>query len=185
MRARLLASFIVVSAITIQSQAAMMAYLTIRGQKTGLFHGGITQKGKEGKIGVLAAEHDIISPRDLASGQGTGRKMHRPLKLTLELDKAAPLLYNALTTNETLAEVTVDFWAPQIRAVGGGGMEVNTYSIKLTGASISEIHFNMPNVQGSETAKMPETIEVTFTYQKIEWTWKDGGITAADDWRGN
>jgi type VI secretion system secreted protein Hcp len=23
---------------------------------------------------------------------------------------------------------------------------------------------------------------VAFTYQKIEWTWVDGGITAMDDW---
>jgi type VI secretion system secreted protein Hcp len=24
--------------------------------------------------------------------------------------------------------------------------------------------------------------EWSFTYQKIEWTWLDGGITASDDW---
>jgi hypothetical protein len=24
---------------------------------------------------------------------------------------------------------------------------------------------------------------VTFTYQKIEWTWSDGGIVAMDDWQ--
>jgi type VI secretion system secreted protein Hcp len=24
--------------------------------------------------------------------------------------------------------------------------------------------------------------DIQFTYQKIEWTWNDGGITAGDDW---
>jgi len=24
--------------------------------------------------------------------------------------------------------------------------------------------------------------EITFTCQKIEWTWTDGGITASGDW---
>jgi type VI secretion system secreted protein Hcp len=24
--------------------------------------------------------------------------------------------------------------------------------------------------------------EITLTYQKIEWTWTDGGVTAEDDW---
>lgn len=24
--------------------------------------------------------------------------------------------------------------------------------------------------------------EVAFTYEKIQWTWNDGGITAEDDW---
>ncbi len=30
--------------------------------------------------------------------------------------------------------------------------------------------------------KYAEYEEVAFTYQKIEWTWMDGGITAMDDW---
>ena len=25
-------------------------------------------------------------------------------------------------------------------------------------------------------------MSLEFTYQKIEWTWVDGGITASDDW---
>ena len=42
--------------------------------------------------------------------------------------------------------------------------------MKLTNASVAddEQHGNY------------ETI--AFTYQKIEWTWVDGGITAEDDW---
>jgi len=31
-------------------------------------------------------------------------------------------------------------------------------------------------------AKFAEYEEITFTYQKIEWVWKDGNITAMDDW---
>jgi type VI secretion system secreted protein Hcp len=30
--------------------------------------------------------------------------------------------------------------------------------------------------------KFAEYEEVAFTYQKIEWTWNDGGIMAMDDW---
>ena len=33
-----------------------------------------------------------------------------------------------------------------------------------------------------ENAKMPIMEEVSFAYQKIQWTWVDGGITASDDW---
>ena len=184
MRARFFASIIVVSAIAVQSSAAMMAYLSIRGQKQGNFVGGVTQRGREGKIAVIAVDHDILSPRDTASGLPTGRRQHRPLKVTLELDKATPLIYTALTTNENLPEVTLDFWAPQVRAASGVGSEVQHFSIKLTSANITAVHFNMPNVLHPETARMSETIEVSFTYQKIEWNWKDGGIIASDNWGG-
>jgi type VI secretion system secreted protein Hcp len=49
------------------------------------------------------------------------------------------------------------------------------YTIKLTNASIASIRLLVDD-QGNMTE------EVTFTYQKIEWTWVDGGITAQDDW---
>src|SRR4051812_30444407 len=112
MRTRLLASIFVVSGLAVQSHAALMAYLTIKGQKQGNFTGGITQKGREGKIGVIAVDHDILSPRDVRSGAATGRRTHRPLTVTIELDKAAPLIYNALSSSENLPEVTLDFWSP-------------------------------------------------------------------------
>ena len=184
MRARLLTSIFVASAVAIQSQAALMAYLSIKGQKQGNFMGGITQKGREGKIGVIAVDHDISSPRDPRSGLPTGRRMHRPVKVTIELDRAAPLIYNALSTNENLPEVTLDFWTPQLKAGTGVGTEVQHYTIKLINATISDVHFIMPNVRVAESARLPEMIEVSFTYQKVEWIWKDGGIIATDDWGG-
>ena len=30
--------------------------------------------------------------------------------------------------------------------------------------------------------KMPLMEEVSFVYEKIEWTWVNGDITATDDW---
>ena len=40
----------------------------------------------------------------------------------------------------------------------------------------------MPNNKIPELAKLLEYEEISFTYQSIEWTWVDGGITAKDDW---
>jgi type VI secretion system secreted protein Hcp len=33
--------------------------------------------------------------------------------------------------------------------------------------------------------KFAEYEQVAFAYQKIQWTWNDGGITASDDGTGN
>ena len=38
------------------------------------------------------------------------------------------------------------------------------------------------NNKNPDLMKYAEFEEIAFTYQKITWTWKDGGITADDDW---
>ena len=161
---------------------ALNAYLKLKGQKQGEIKGSVTQKGREGKIMVVAMKHDIVSPRDAASGLPSGKRMHKPLVVTCELDKSTPLLYNALVTNENLSEWELQFWTPQLRATAGTGAEVQHYLIKLTNANISEINFNMQNNKNPELMRYAETLDYHFTYQAIEWTWNDGGITASDDW---
>jgi type VI secretion system secreted protein Hcp len=162
---------------------ALNAYLKMKGQKTGDIKGGVTQKGREDKIMVIAVSHEIISPRDAASGLPTGKRMHKPLVITKELDKSSPLLLNMLVTNENVSAWELQFWAPQKQAAGSGtGAEVQNYTIKLTNANIASISFRMANNKHPDLMKFAEYEEVAFTYQKITWTWKEGGIMAQDDW---
>ena len=122
------------------------------------------------------------APRDHASGLPTGKRMHKPFVVTKELDKSSPLLYNALVHNENIPEWELQFWAPQLKAATGTGTEVQHYTVKLTNANIASIDFRMPNNKHPDLMKFAEYEEVAFTYQKITWTWNDGGITAEDDW---
>jgi len=162
---------------------ALNAYLKLKGQKQGEIKGSVTQKGREGKIMVISVNHEIVSPRDAASGLPTGKRQHKPLVITKELDKSSPLLYNVLVNNENITEFELQFWTPQIGgAVGGGGTEKQHYTIKLTNANIASINFRMLNNKNPELMRYAEYEEIAFTYQKIEWTWNDGGITADDDW---
>ena len=161
---------------------ALQAYLNLKGQKQGDMKGSVTQKGREGKIAIIAVSHEIISPRDPASGLPTGKRMHKPFVVTKELDKSSPLLYNALVNNENVSEWELQFWTPQIKATQGVGTEVNHYTVRLYNANIASINFRMANNKHPELMKFAEYEEVAFTYQKIEWTWNEGGITAQDDW---
>jgi type VI secretion system secreted protein Hcp len=161
---------------------ALNAYLKIKGQKSGDVKGSVTQKGREDSIGVIAVSHEIVSPRDPASGLPTGKRMHKPFVITKELDKSSPILYNILVNNENVTEFTLKFWTPQLRAASGMGAEVQHYTVKLTNANIANISFRMLNNKNPELMKFAEYEEVSFTYQKIEWTWNDGGIVAQDDW---
>ena len=161
---------------------AMLAYMKVKGQKQGNIQGSVTQKRREGSIEVIEFHHSILSPRDAVSGLPTGKRMHKPLTITKPTDKATTHLYAALTANENLPEVTIDFWTPQIKAATGAGTEVQFYTVKLTNASISSIAAALPNRDDPSQQKLPLHEVVEFTYQKIEWTWKEGGATAMDDW---
>ena len=161
---------------------ALNAYLHMKGQKQGEIKGSVTQKGRENKIMVIATNHEIVSPRDAASGLPTGKRMHKPFVITKELDKSSPLLYQMLCTNENVSEWELQFWTPQMKAATGSGMETQHFTVKLTNANIASIHAVMPNNKHPDLMKYAEYEEIAFTYQKIEWTWKEGGITAGDDW---
>ena len=161
---------------------ALNAYLNLKGQKQGDIKGSVTQKGRENKIMVIAVSHEIVSPRDPASGLPTGKRMHKPFVITKELDKSSPLLYNALVNNGNISSWELLFWTPQIKAATGTGQEVQHFTVKLVNANIASIAFRMANNRHPDLMKFAEYEEIAFTYQKIEWTWTDGGIMAMDDW---
>lgn len=156
---------------------ALNAYLKLKGQKTGEIKGSVTQKGRENRIMVIATSHDIVSPRDHASGLPTGKRMHKPFVITKELDAATPVLYNVLVNNENVTEWELQYWRPSAT-----GAEQQHYTVKLTNANIASITQRMLNNKDPNLMKYETYEEIAFTYQKIEWTWTQGGITAMDDW---
>ncbi|MEO5685246.1 MAG: type VI secretion system tube protein TssD [Chitinophagaceae bacterium] len=160
---------------------ALDAFLKITGQKQGAIKGSVTQKGREGKIMVIAANHELVSPRDPASGMATGKRRHHPFIITKELDKSSPLLYQAMVTNEMITDWELQFWTAA--ATKAAGTEKQHYTVRLKNANISAIRFIMPNNKIPELVKLNEYEELEFIYETIEWTWTDGGITATDTWQ--
>jgi len=128
---------------------AVAATVTVTGQKQGAF--------SQTPIAVTAVSHEIVSPRDPASGLPTGKRQHKPITITKEVDASSPLFLNALVENENLPTVVITL-------TSGGSTE----TITLTNASISQYDLHGSN----------ETWQ--FTYQKIEWT--VGNTVAQDDW---
>lgn len=162
---------------TLPASAALNAYLTVKGQKSGTINGSVTQKGRENSILVFAYEHEVKTPVDAKTGASTGKRQHGVFKVTKELDKSSPLLFSAWVSNDNLTDVTLKFWAPSKT-----GAETQHFTVKLTNARIVGIKSSLPNTKDTELMKLPITEEISFTYQKIEWTWTDGGITSMDDW---
>ena len=89
---------------------ALNALLRITGAKQGEIRGSVTQKGREGKIAVIAVSHEIVSPRDVATGEATGKRQHRPLVVTKELDRSSVPLRQMLVTNEAVKDWELQFF---------------------------------------------------------------------------
>lgn len=164
---------------------ALNAYLSLKGQTQGNITGSVIQKGREGKIMVIAVSHDVHSPHDPASGLPTGNRQHSPLIITKELDQSTPLLYTALKNNEKMTTFELQFWTIQKLSGGGTGVEKQHYTIRLTNARICDIRFTMLNNKNPELVRYAEYEEVAFTYQKIEWIWHMGNKMAMDDWESS
>ena len=160
---------------------ALNAYLKLTGQKQGQIKGSVTQKGRENKIMVIAVNHEVNAPVIAGASHGVSKIQHHPFIITKELDKSSPLLYSAMIRNENMTEFILEFWTANATASAGTGTEVQHYTVKLSNARIIDIKFCMLNNKNPELMRYSEYEEVSFVYEKIEWTWVAGGITAYDD----
>jgi type VI protein secretion system component Hcp len=73
--------------------------------------------------------------------------------------------------------VLVSVWTPTL-----AGSEVILLTYKLVNASVASIRPWMPNKNDPSTREYPPAEEISFTYQKIELEFHNGGIIAEDDW---
>jgi len=158
-------------------------YITITGAKQGKFKGSgeaasEAAKLAKGRIGGVKFSLETTSPRDIATGQASGKRMHKPISITKEWDAASPQLYNALVTNETLKKVLFEFVKPNPT-----GKEEIYYTITLTNAAVSNIHsyLDLTDTSG-DRYDAHELEDVSFVFQKIEIENKEAKTTAADDW---
>jgi type VI secretion system secreted protein Hcp len=171
----------IVSGVPASSQAALNAYLKLTGQRQGLIKGDVTQKGREGLISGFEFKHEIISPRDAASGLPTGKRQHKPFIFVAEVGQAYPALLTALSTNETL-QAEFLFFRPSLTATTTLGSEVQFMSIKLTNATLSSVSLRSANNKDPNLARLPEMVEIGFTYQRIDVQNLTTGKSYTDTW---
>ncbi len=85
-------------------------YISITGQTQGNITAGAFTADSVGNIYVQGHEdemlvqeflHNVTVPTDPQSGQPAGQRAHKPFIFTVALNKAVPLMYNALASGET------------------------------------------------------------------------------------
>jgi type VI secretion system secreted protein Hcp len=154
--------------------------VSIEGTKQGRFKP--EARGREEKPSAIRGVKfvlETVSPRDLATGQASGKRQHKPVLFTKEWGAASPQLYTALVTNEVLKQVVFQF----VRT-NPDGQEAIFHTITLTNASVSNIKSYIDLTDASGDPFDGRTLEdVTLVYQKIAIESLDGKTSASDDWK--
>ena len=154
----------------------MPGNLTITGEVQGLIEGSCELEEREGTILVQAFDHVVEIPTD-DRGIASGRRAHRPMTITKEIDRSTPMLYQALCTGELLTDVKLDWYR-----LDGSGEEELYYSIELENAMITRIHPWVPNVLDRSSEGLRHMEDVSIAYERIIWTWEPDGIEFEDQW---
>lgn len=162
------------------------AYLRITGKKQGVFKGESPRTTDNGQwLEVLAFSMDLESPRDLATGQATGRRQYKPITFVKAWGAASPQILTACATNEVLTQVIFQF----IKTNPDGEQYV-FQTVSLTNAAICEVFRFMGDPESNQTPQShhsaaSDTLElerVKFTFQKIDVEDNDGKASFTDDW---
>lgn len=158
------------------SSSNSLVLMWIQGE-TDYIAGEVTQVQRVGSHRLLAYSHEIVSPRDSASGLPTGKRQHSPFRIVKLINRASPLLLQALAKNELLREVKLDLYT-----LGFTGPEIRMLTYTLTNARVVSIRPWMPNKSDAATAGYPPAEEVAFTYEKITVTYQNEGLVGEDEW---
>lgn len=162
------------------------AYMSIKGEVQGPITegaftadsvGNIWQQGHENEILVQAFDHNITIPTDPQSGQPSGQRVHRPLRVTKVFDKSSPLLYQALCTGEKLTTCELKWYRIH------EGEEQHYFTMKLEDAVAVDVQSYMPNCQDPSQAQFTHLEVWSFTYRAITWTHVVAGTQGSDDWQ--
>jgi type VI secretion system secreted protein Hcp len=158
---------------TINAAAApahVTLYLKVIGKKQGTFKAdGLTSRAHLDQMLATAFDYGLVSPRDLATGQASGKRQHKPIVITKEWGPSMPQFLQAAATNEQLTKVTMEFWDTDTR-----GVQRLHFAVTLTNASVAEVKQRLANDLLTE--------ELSFTFQKIMVEDKIGKTVFQDDW---
>ena len=150
--------------------------LTVIADHQGEIEGGCEITGREGSMLVQAVEHCVEIPSD-NRGISSGRRVHRALQISKEIDKASPMLMQALCSGEKLTQVHLGWYR-----IDETGSEELYYSITLQNALISKVKPWLPHAMDQRHSGFRHMEEVHFIYEKIRWTWELDGIEFEDSW---
>ncbi|MCF4996335.1 type VI secretion system tube protein Hcp [Pseudomonas syringae] len=155
-------------------------YMTINGKTQGLISGGCStqnsignkcQVGHVDEIMILSYSHNMVNAGNI------NKPTHSPIVITKNVDKASPLLAQALSTREEL-NCTISFYR-----VSSVGMQEKFYSITISGGIVADLTLEMPHAILQNDAEPQEHMAIR--YREITWTHHAAGTSGYSMWGDN
>ena len=147
--------------------------------KVAEYPGSSEKETREDTCDVFEIEHHIHQPVDQTTGMATGVRVHSPLRIVKQLDKASPGFHKAMCTGQNLKEVILDFW----RIDPGTRSEAKYYTITLRNARIVDCRPYMPMSFLPQNESYRHMEQISFVYEEIEWNWLPESVVEMDKWR--
>ncbi len=151
-------------------------YVTVEGTKQGKLKGESLRAGHPDALTGISFHYAVSSPRDVATGQASGRRQHQPVVFVKEWGAASPQLFQAMVTNEILKSVLFEFVKPDEQ-----GQELVYYRITLTNASISQIEQYLNGDPEPPTVDPRSLEKISLSFQRIEIENLEANTSATDD----
>jgi type VI secretion system secreted protein Hcp len=99
---------IALAALSFVHPTAFHTYASFKGKKQGQLKGESTKgREKDGWFEIQSIDMGAEVPVDPKSGAASGKRQHKPLVITKEVDAASPLLLNAHVINEAFETVII------------------------------------------------------------------------------
>jgi type VI secretion system Hcp family effector len=146
------------------------AFMAIKGTKQGTIKGESYRKGQEGKLRLLDFEMAAVAPRDLATGQASGKRQHQPFSFTTEVGSSTPQLMQACVTNEVLKTVDVSVYKHD-----AAGQEQEYLKLHFDDATVSKYE-----ITGNHPDSEVPLVKFQITFRAVEVD--AGKVVMQDQW---
>ncbi len=174
---------ILVLCISVLSRSQGNMMMLVEGQNQGKFKAESEYGSKyPDRIELAGFSFEVNSPRDVASGQATGKRQYQPITVWKKNGESSVQFLQALTTNETIKKVTIEYYKPDPVYKTTG----LAYTVVLENARISGFKQNF-GTTGDARFDLPVKAlmydEISFVFDKITVTESKSKTTATDSWR--
>lgn len=156
---------------------AIPGYMWITDDQGNPVNGPVKIKNRESSIEVIGFHHEIYIPNDQDTGVLTGTRKHDPFVITKTFCGASPIINKACCSGKTLQQVKLSWYQ-----INDEGHEKEYFRHVLTNAKVVSVKPQMEDIKDKSKQAYGHLENIAFRYEKIEWTYLDGNITADDQW---
>jgi type VI secretion system secreted protein Hcp len=152
-------------------------YLSLKDSSGSAIRGSSEVVGREGSIEVLSFAHGMSSPVDANSGKLMGGRLHHPMLVEKEIDRATPMLYMALARGQTLQSAEIKWYR-----IDHSGREIEYFNIMMRSVKITAVSPRVPNIKERASLIHNHMEQIELRYEEITWSYLDGNLQFRDAW---